>query len=197
MFFKDAVEVISGKSVFISDFRHRVIEVFLHVQAPGFVPMDLGDIGDVVLLHFGNLVSPEEVADGLRTHPGGGANLVEAVPLGDVRVVLVGEEAEHSVPVIETEGAYHMGLDSAFLEHGVELAIGDIILFHYLSSCHLLAQIFTGALDGVADIKFFCSFGCNFVQVFPGDADGTKREVLERNVVLLDNLIQGVPRHLE
>ena len=140
---------------------------------------------------------PEEVADGLRTHPGCGTDLVEGVPFGDVRVVLVGEEAVHGVPIIEAESAYHMGLDSAFLEHGVEPAVGDIILFHYLFSCHPLAQIFAGTLDGVADIEFFCSFGCNFVQVFPGDADGTKREALERNVVLLDNLIQGVPRHLE
>ena len=66
MLFKDTVEVIAGKSVFISDFRHRVIEVFLHVQAPRFVPVGLGDIGDVVLLHFGYLMLPDEVADELE-----------------------------------------------------------------------------------------------------------------------------------
>ena len=197
MLFKDAVEMIAGKSVFISDFRHRVIEVFLHVQAPCFIPMGLGDIGDVVLLHLGNLMLPDEVADGLCTHPSGGANLVEGVPFGNVRVVLVGEEAVHGVPVIEAEGTYHMGLDSAFLEHGVEPTIGDIILFHYLFSCHPLAQIIAGALGRVGDFEFFCSFGGHFVQVFPGYADGPEREAFQRDVVFLDNLVQGVPRHLQ
>ena len=197
MCFKDTGEVIAGKSVFISDFRHRVIEVFLHVKTPRFIPVGLGDIGDVVLLHFGGLMLPDEVADGLSTHSSSSADLVEGVPLGDVRIVLIGEQAMHHVPVIEAEGTNHVSLDSALLEHGIEPAIGDIVLFHYLFSCHPFAQIVSRSLDGVANILVFCSLGGHFLQVFTVNADGPEREAFQRDVVLLDNLVQGVPRHLE
>ncbi len=111
-------------------------------------------------------------------------------------IFLIGEEPVHRVAVVEAESADHMGLDSSFLEHGVEPAVCDAVLFHHLFSCHPSTEIVILLGQGSAD-AFLSAFGGNPVEVFSCYSYGPDGEALQLDAVFLYNLVKGVSRHLE
>lgn len=148
-----------------------VVFVKVDVGATGFIPVRLRYVGDVVLFLLGDFVVFDEVSDGFGTQSGGLAKFFEGVPFGNGLVFLIAEQAVHSVPVIEAERAYHMSFDSALFEGGVEPAICDVVLFHYLFTCHPFAQV-VGHLRGCGVYAGTSGFRC-FVKVGSGDSDSS------------------------